>query len=183
MPAAHRREARRAVPDGDHEVGAHEDVQFAEIDLLGRVQIAGRAQDDEECVAVALSFGRWCASIASSTASGCRSNSAARERSSASVVGRGDRCHAGGLVAQLSEGVGEGGGGRDPYAVAVQGRLYDAVSGGFRLRRVGARRRRHAGRGRRVQGASPDRALCRSWRSDGRRSDIAAASQAAGTSL
>lgn len=33
--AAHRRQVRRrAVPDGDHEVGAHEDVQFAEIDLL-----------------------------------------------------------------------------------------------------------------------------------------------------
>lgn len=169
--AAHRRQVRRrTMPDGDHEVGAHEDVQFAEVDLLGRVQIAGRAQDDEECVAVALQLRSLV----------CLHRVLDGERMQVELGGQGeefglrgageaDPCHAGGLVAQLSEGVGEGGGGRDPYAVAVQGRLYDAVGGGgFRLRRVGARRRgRHAGRGRMGSGRVARRAFCRSWRSDG----------------
>ncbi len=42
---------------GDDEVGADEDVQLAERDLLGLVQVTGGAQDDEEGVAVAVGLG------------------------------------------------------------------------------------------------------------------------------
>lgn len=46
-----------SVADGDHEVGSDEDVQLAEVDLLGRVQVAGCAQHHEQGVAVAFQLG------------------------------------------------------------------------------------------------------------------------------
>ncbi|GGT21971.1 hypothetical protein GCM10010254_48210 [Streptomyces chromofuscus] len=42
------------MADRDHEVGADEDVQLAEVDLLWCVEVAGRPQDDEEGLAVAF---------------------------------------------------------------------------------------------------------------------------------
>ena len=45
---------RLAVSHGEDEVGADEDVHLAELDLLGVVEVARRAQDDEQRVAVAL---------------------------------------------------------------------------------------------------------------------------------
>ncbi|GAA3098695.1 hypothetical protein GCM10020001_013930 [Nonomuraea salmonea] len=45
------------VAYGDHEVGADEDVQLAERDLLHVVEVAGGAQHDEEGVAVAVGLG------------------------------------------------------------------------------------------------------------------------------
>jgi hypothetical protein len=54
-PPPDRGQVRRlAVPDGDDEVRAGEDVQLAERDLLRRVDVAGRPQHAEERVAVAL---------------------------------------------------------------------------------------------------------------------------------
>ena len=56
--AAHGGEVGRlAVADGDDEVGADEDVDLAELDLLDVVEVARRAQDHEERVAVALELG------------------------------------------------------------------------------------------------------------------------------
>ena len=46
-----------AVADGDHEVGTDEHVDLAELDLLGLVEVARRAQHDEQRVAVALQLG------------------------------------------------------------------------------------------------------------------------------
>ncbi len=45
------------MPDGDAEVRPNEQVQLAELDLLDVVEIASRAQDDEQGVAVALELG------------------------------------------------------------------------------------------------------------------------------
>jgi hypothetical protein len=42
------------VTDGDDEVGADEQVQLPELDLLGLVEVPRRAQVDEEDVAVAF---------------------------------------------------------------------------------------------------------------------------------
>ncbi|MPM38375.1 hypothetical protein SDC9_85004 [bioreactor metagenome] len=42
------------MPHGDHEVRPGEDVQFAELDFFGRVEVPGRPQDDEEGVVVAF---------------------------------------------------------------------------------------------------------------------------------
>jgi hypothetical protein len=46
-----------AVADGEHEVGPDEQVDLAELDLLDLVQVAGRPQDHEQGVAVALELG------------------------------------------------------------------------------------------------------------------------------
>ncbi|GAB4008748.1 hypothetical protein GCM10029992_65920 [Glycomyces albus] len=43
--------------DGDDEVRAREQVQLADLDLLGRVEVAGRAQDAEQGLAVAFELG------------------------------------------------------------------------------------------------------------------------------
>ena len=48
---------RLAVTDGDHEVRAREHVDLAELDGLGLVEVPGRAQHEEEHVAVALELG------------------------------------------------------------------------------------------------------------------------------
>lgn len=45
------------MADRDQEVRADEDVKLAELDLLRGVEVARRAQDDEEGVAVALQLG------------------------------------------------------------------------------------------------------------------------------
>ena len=45
------------MADGDHELRAGEDVHLAELDGLGLVDVAGRAQDAEQGVAVALELG------------------------------------------------------------------------------------------------------------------------------
>ena len=45
---------RPAVADGEHEVRSDEDVDLAELDLLVLVEVGGRAQHDEQRVAVAL---------------------------------------------------------------------------------------------------------------------------------
>ena len=42
------------MPHRDHEVGADEDQQLSELDRLGRVDVAGRAQGEEEGRAEAL---------------------------------------------------------------------------------------------------------------------------------
>ena len=44
------------MPHGDHEVRSGEDVQFAELDLFGRIEVAGGPQDDEQRVVVAFQF-------------------------------------------------------------------------------------------------------------------------------
>ncbi len=52
---SHGREIRRlAVPYGQHEVRADEDVQFAELHLLGLILVASRPQHHEKRVAVTL---------------------------------------------------------------------------------------------------------------------------------
>lgn len=48
---------RLRVPERDDEVPAHEEVDLAELDLLDVVEIAGRAQDDEQGVVVPLQLG------------------------------------------------------------------------------------------------------------------------------
>ena len=42
------------MPHREHEVGAHEDVDLAELDLLGVIEVARRSKDDEKRVPVAL---------------------------------------------------------------------------------------------------------------------------------
>ena len=55
QPPAHPRQVRRlAVPHGDREVRAEEQVQLAELDLLGRVEVPRGLEDDEQRVAVPL---------------------------------------------------------------------------------------------------------------------------------
>ena len=55
QPPAHPREVRGlAVPHGDGEVPAEEQVQLAELHLLGRVEVARGLEDDEQRAAVAL---------------------------------------------------------------------------------------------------------------------------------
>jgi hypothetical protein len=49
-----RRGRRFAVPNREHEVRAHEQVQLAELDLLGVVPVVSRTQHYEQGVAVAL---------------------------------------------------------------------------------------------------------------------------------
>ncbi len=54
-PASHDGQVRSlAVPDGQHEVRADEDVDLAELDLLDVIEVTRGAQDDEQRVAVAL---------------------------------------------------------------------------------------------------------------------------------
>ncbi len=126
-PAYRRQIGGRAMAHGDHEVGADEHMQLAEVDLLGRVEIARRAQDHEQGVAVALQLGplvrlhrvfhrEWVQVELGGQG----------EELGLSGAGEADPRHAGRLLAQLAEGLGEGGGGRDPDAVLVQGRLHDA---------------------------------------------------------
>ncbi|MNI79946.1 hypothetical protein D3C73_1364390 [compost metagenome] len=45
------------VPDGHYEVWSGEDVQFAELNSFGFVQVAGRPQYREQVVVVAFKFG------------------------------------------------------------------------------------------------------------------------------
>ena len=45
------------MADGDDEVGSDEHVDLAELDLLGLVEVASRAQNDEQDVAVAFQLG------------------------------------------------------------------------------------------------------------------------------
>ena len=45
------------MPDGEHEVGADEHVDLAEVDLLDVVEVAGGAQHHEQGVAVAFQLG------------------------------------------------------------------------------------------------------------------------------
>ena len=55
QPAPHPRQVRRlAVPHGDREAGAEEQVQLPELHLLGRVEVPGSLEDDEQGVPVAL---------------------------------------------------------------------------------------------------------------------------------
>ena len=45
------------MADGEHEIGPDEDVDLAELDLLGLVEVARRAQHDEQGVVVAFELG------------------------------------------------------------------------------------------------------------------------------
>ena len=45
------------MPDGDHEALAEEQVHLADLDVVGLVDVPGRAQDDEQGVAVAFELG------------------------------------------------------------------------------------------------------------------------------
>ena len=45
------------MPHGDGEVGAEEQVQLPELDLLALVEVPRRLEDDEQRVAVALELG------------------------------------------------------------------------------------------------------------------------------
>lgn len=56
-PADLRQIGRAAVPDGDAEVRANKDVEFAEFDLFPGIQVAGCPQDDEQRLAVAFELG------------------------------------------------------------------------------------------------------------------------------
>ncbi len=121
---------RLGVPDGDDEVLADEHVQLAELDLLDVVEVAGGAQHDEQRRPYRSSFGRWCAMIASSTASGCRSNSVG-QRAQLVLVGpvEADPRHPAVLLAQLVERLAERAGRSLPHAVAVHRRVDEPGSG------------------------------------------------------
>ncbi len=145
----HRRQiGGRAMADRDHEVRADEDVEFAEVDLLGRVQVTGRAQDDEERVAVAFQLGALvCLHRVLDRERVQVELGGQREKFGLGRAGQPDPCHAGRLFAQLTVGVGEAGGGGDADAVLVQRRLHDARHLGG-LGDLGLRR--GSGRGRRL---------------------------------
>ncbi len=54
-PAPHGGEVGRLrMPEGHDEVGAHEDVELADLDLFGRLEVARRPQHDEQGVVVAF---------------------------------------------------------------------------------------------------------------------------------
>src|SRR4029450_10658092 len=53
----YRQVRRLAVPDGEDEVRAGEDVQLAEVDFLDIVEVAGGTQHHEQGVAVAFQLG------------------------------------------------------------------------------------------------------------------------------
>lgn len=116
------------MPDRDHEVRAHEDVQLAEVDLLRGVQVAGRAQDHEQRLAVALQFGSLV--CLHRVLDGQRVEVELRcqgEEFALGGAGEADPGHAGRLFAQFAERVGEGVRRRDAHAVPVEGGLDDAA--------------------------------------------------------
>lgn len=118
------------MPHGDHEVAADEDVQLAEVDLFGIVEVARGAQHHEERAAVALQFGPLV----------CLQGVFDGERVEVELRGQGDQFGGCGSVqtdpgegagggALLPEGVGERVMRTDPAAVAVEGGADDAAGG------------------------------------------------------
>lgn len=99
------------MADRDQEVRADEDVELGEVDLLLGVEVAGGAQDDEEGVAVALQLG------ALMGLQGVLDGEFVEVELGGQGVQFGlrrtvqaDPGHPVGLLAQLPEGLGEGGG-------------------------------------------------------------------------
>ncbi len=117
------------VPQGDHEVRPHEDVQLPELHLLGGVDVPGGAQDHEEGVVVALELGPLVGD----------DRVLDGQFVQAELLGQGgdialvrpvhaDPGHALGLGVQRGVGLGEGGGRGDAVAVDVDGAVDEAAA-------------------------------------------------------
>ncbi len=152
-PVAHGGQfAGLAVADGEYEVAADEDVDFAEVDLFDVVEVAGGAQHHEQRVAVAFEFGPLVGD--DRVFHGQFVQPELLGHGQQLRLGRpvqADPGHGVGLLAQLLVGFGEAGWAVDPVAVAVDRRpdhtlfRWGRRGGGSGVHRQFGRRRRMAG--------------------------------------